>query len=571
VMTVTLARGAVRMAARKVVVKRLSAIHDLGAMDILCTDKTGTLTEAKIVHVGSIGADGTDSIRVAHLIRLNSRFASGARSTLDDAIMAGPSTAADESWIRVDDLPFDFERRCASVLVSRDRELEMITKGAPEAVLSFCTHVEEADGVVVTLGAAERAKITDLIEEKGRQGLRLLGVARRPMAADCRHVDLADEADLIFVGCAVFLDPPKASATAAVARLIKAGVHVKIISGDAAPVVQHLVETLGLPTRGIITGGEISDLKDAALVARVNEVDLFVRVSPDQKSRIVRALRRSGHTVGFIGDGINDAPAIHAADVGLSVEGGTDVAREAADIILLAPDLGVLADGVVEGRRTYANIMKYVRMGTSSNFGNMLSMALASLVLPFLPLAPLQILLNNLIYDLSEIGIPFDSADQETLAAPQVWNMQSVLRFTLIMGPLSSLFDMATFGLLYWGFGAAVGVFQTAWFVESIVTQILVIFIIRTAKPLWASRPHPVLVATSLGALAVALLLSLTPLGGYVGFVAVPLPILASIIGVSVAYLAAAEGLKRIAMRPHGGGLFDRGVLVRQGTSTAAP
>jgi Mg2+-importing ATPase len=282
-------------------------------------------------------------------------------------------------------------------------------------------------------------------------------------------------------------------------------------------------------------------------------------------------LRRSGHTVGFIGDGINDAPAIHAADVGLSVEGGTDVAREAADIILLAPDLGVLADGVVEGRRTYANIMKYVRMGTSSNFGNMLSMALASLVLPFLPLAPLQILLNNLIYDLSEIGIPFDSADQETLAAPQVWNMQSVLRFTLIMGPLSSLFDMATFGLLYWGFGAAVGVFQTAWFVESIVTQILVIFIIRTAKPLWASRPHPVLVATSLGALAVVLLLSLTPLGGYVGFVAVPLPILASIIGVSIAYLAAAEGLKRIAMRPHGGGLFDRGVLVRQGTSTAAP
>ncbi|MDF2118605.1 magnesium-translocating P-type ATPase [Roseiarcaceae bacterium H3SJ34-1] len=561
VMTVTLARGAVRMAARKVVVKRLSAIHDLGAMNVLCTDKTGTLTEAKIVHVGSFDADGADSTRVSGLIRLNSRFAGGTRSSLDDAILAGPPGPAEESWTRVDDLPFDFERRCASVLVSCHREMEMITKGAPEAVLSFCTHVEKADGMVVELGAAERAKITDLIEEKGRRGLRLLGVARRPMAADCRHVELSDESGLIFVGCAVFLDPPKASATAAVARLIEAGIRVKIISGDAAPVVQHLVETLSLPARGIMTGEEISDLKDAALVARVNEADLFVRVSPDQKSRIVRALRRSGHTVGFIGDGINDAPAIHAADVGLSVEGGTDVAREAADIILLAPDLGVLADGVVEGRRTYANIMKYVRMGTSSNFGNMLSMAFASLVLPFLPLAPLQILLNNLIYDVSEIGIPFDRADQEALAAPHAWSMQSVLRFTLIMGPLSSLFDMATFALLFWGFGATVGVFQTAWFVESIATQILVIFIIRTAKPLWASRPHPVLVVTSLGALAVALLLALTPLGGYVGFAAVPLPILAAIAGVSLAYLVAAEGLKRIAMRP----------FARQGTSTAAP
>jgi len=571
VMTVTLARGAVRMAASKVVVKRLSAIHDLGAMNILCTDKTGTLTEARIVHVGSFDANGADSTRVSGLIRLNSRFASGTRSSLDDAILAGPPGPEEESWMRVDDLPFDFERRCASVLVSRDCELEMITKGAPEALLSLCSHVEKAGSGPVALDEAERAKIMALFEEKGRQGLRLLGVARRPMATDCRRVELSDEAGLIFVGCAAFLDPPKASATAAVARLIKAGVRVKIISGDAAPVVEHLVKTLGLFTRGLMTGEEISGLKDAALAACVNEVDLFVRVSPDQKSRIVRALRRGGHTVGFIGDGINDAPAIHAADVGLSVDGGTDVAREAADIILLAPDLGVLADGVVEGRRTYANIMKYIRMGTSSNFGNMLSMAFASLMLPFLPLAPLQILLNNLIYDLSEIGIPFDSADQEALAVPQVWNMQSVLRFTLIMGPLSSLFDMATFALLYWGFGAAVGVFQTAWFIESIVTQILVIFIIRTAKPLWASRPDPVLVATSLGSLAVALLLALTPVGGYVGFVAVPLPILAVVAGVSIAYLAAAEGLKRIAMHPYGRGLPGQRMLSGQGTRTAAP
>ncbi len=549
VMTVTLARGAVRMAARKVVVKRLSAIHDLGAMDVLCTDKTGTLTEAKIAHVGSFGGDGTDSPRAAELARLNSRFATGMRSNLDDAILAGAPASFDDGCGLVDDLPFDFERRRASVLVSRGSDRDMITKGAPEGVLALCTQVARADGTVGPLGTTDKARILGLMEDKGRQGLRLLGVAQRRMPPDCQHIELSDEAGLTFVGCAVFLDPPKASATEAAIRLIKAGVRIKIISGDAAPVVQHLVETLGLPTRGTMTGDEIADLSDAALAAQAEEMDLFVRVSPDQKSRIVRALRRHGHTVGFIGDGINDAPAIHAADVGLSVESGTDVAREAADIILLEPDLCVMADGVLEGRRTYANIMKYVRMGTSSNFGNMLSMALASLVLPFLPLAPVQILLNNLIYDLSEIGIPFDSADEQTLAAPQAWDMKSVLRFTLIMGPLSSVFDIATFFMLHWGFGVDVAVFRTAWFVESIITQILVIFIIRTARPLWTSRPDPVLAATSLGGLAIALVLALTPLGNFVGFASLPLPVLAAVAGVSVLYLAMAEALKRIAMR----------------------
>ncbi len=548
VMTVTLSRGAVRMAARKVVVKRLSAIYDLGAMDVLCTDKTGTLTDAKIAHVGSFGVDGADSTHAAQLVRINSRFASGMRGNLDDAILAGAPAGFDDGCALVDDLPFDFERRRSSVLVARGGDRDIITKGAPEGLLDLCTQVEKADGTDGPLSQADRARILGLIEEKGLQGLRLLGVARRRMPAGCEHIGLSDEADLVFVGCAVFLDPPKASATEAVDRLVKAGVRVKIISGDGAPVVRHLVQTLGLPTRGMMTGEEISDLADAALAIRADETDLFVRVSPDQKSRIVSALRRHGHTVGFIGDGINDAPAIHAADVGLSVEGGTDVARDAAAIILLAPDLGVLADGVAEGRRTYANIMKYVRMGTSSNFGNMLSMALASLILPFLPLAPLQILLNNLIYDLSEIGIPFDTADEATLAAPHGWNMKSVLRFTLIMGPLSSVFDIATFFLLRGGFGVDVEVFRTAWFVELIATQILVIFIIRTAKPLWASLPHPLLTASSLGGLAIALILSLTPLGHFVGFVALPLPVLAAITGVSVMYLAAAEGVKRFAM-----------------------
>jgi Mg2+-importing ATPase len=549
VMTVTLARGAKRMAARKVVVKRLSAIHDLGAMDVLCTDKTGTLTEARIAYVGGFDAAGADSARVTDLIRLNSRFARGMRSTLDDAVLAG--AAADVGgWAFVDDLPFDFERRRASVLLSRGDQREIITKGAPEGLLALCTQFELPDRSVVALDAQKRAEIDQLLEAKGRQGLRLLGVARRAAAPDSHRVAIADESDLVFIGCAAFLDPPKASAAEAIARLGKAGVAVKIISGDAAPVVLHLVETLGLASRGILSGEEIALLGDVALAARVTSTDLFVRVAPEQKSRIVRALRRRGHTVGFLGDGINDAPAIHAADVGLSVEGGTDVAREAADVILLAADLGVLADGVFEGRRTHANIMKYVRMGTSSNFGNMLSTALASLVLPFLPLLPLQILLNNLIYGLSEIGIPFDAADAEDVEQPRTWDMKAVLRFTLVMGPLSSLFDIAMFALLYIGFEANAGVFRTAWFIESIVTQILVIFVIRTVKPLWASRAHPVLVATSLGALALALLLVLTPLGGLVGFVALPPVILLAIAGVSLAYLACAEVLKHVAMAP---------------------
>jgi Mg2+-importing ATPase len=550
IMTVTLARGAVRMAARQVVVKRLSAIHDLGAMDVLCTDKTGTLTEARIVHTGSFDIDGAESARTTQIASLNSRFSSGMRSNLDDALMAACPTNND-AYRFVDDVPFDFDRRRASVLVDHGADRQLFTKGAPEALLSLCTHVEQPDGRVAPLDPQARARIEALLDAKGREGLRLLGVARRTIAADRKTIAASDERDLTFVGCAAFIDPPKASVTAAVRRLCEAGVRVKVISGDAAPVVLHLVDILSLPATGLATGEEIANLSEAALAARVPEVDLFVRVSPEQKSRIVRALQRRGHTVGFLGDGINDAPAIHAADVGISVDGGTEVARQAADIIMLAPDLGVLADGIAEGRRTYANIMRYVRMGTSSNFGNMLSMALASLVLPFLPLAPLQILLNNLLYDVSEIGIPFDDADKEDIAQPMTWNMSNVLRFTLIMGPLSSLFDLATFALLHVGFGVDVDVFRTAWFVESIVTQILVIFVIRSAKPIWEGRPHPMLVATSLGALAGALLLALTPLGRVFGFVPLPPLVLGAIAMISVIYLVIAEGLKPVAMRSH--------------------
>jgi len=548
VMTVTLSRGAVRMAKKQVVVKRLSAIHDLGAMDVLCTDKTGTLTEARIALVECFGNQGTADEAAMRLAVLNSGLVGGLRSNLDEAILSGHPVP--EGATRRDTLPFDFNRRLASVLVEEKGALTLVTKGAPETVLEHSTQFLAPDGSSQPLDEANRARIKGLMEERETKGFRLLGLAFKPMASAPAELAPEDESALVFAGCAVFLDPPKASAGEAVKALRQAGVHVKIISGDAAPVVKHLVESLGIPARGCLSGDEITDMSDAALALAASHTDLFVRISPDQKRRIVAALRAAGHTVGFIGDGINDAPAIHAADVGLSVEGGTDVAREAADIILLAPDLNVLAEGVREGRRTYANIMKYVRMGTSSNFGNMLSMAFASLFLPFLPLTPLQVLLNNLLYDISEIGIPFDEADKDDLDRPRVWDMRAVLRFTLVMGPLSSLFDLATFLMLGLYFDAPVNEFRTAWFTESILTQILVIFIIRTAKPFWQSRAHWALIATSLGCAAIGLVIALTPAGALFGFVPLPLPVLAAIGGLTLLYLALAEGLKRFALKP---------------------
>jgi Mg2+-importing ATPase len=548
--TVTLARGGERMAKRQVVVKRLSAIHDLGAIDVLCTDKTGTLTEARITLAGAFGPEGAARPEVTALLRRNSRLCRGVRSSLDEAALAGADAAGD-GWSLVADAPFDFERRRASVLVTDGSRRQMITQGAPEALLALCRPVAAPDGAGLPLDDAARAAIATLVDSKGAEGLRLLAVAVRDMPADRGAIGPDDEKDLTFMGCAAFVDPPKQSAAAAVERLVAAGVRIKIISGDAQPVVEHVVKALGIKARGVLTGKELAGMRDAELEHRVDSVDLFARIAPDQKRRIVAALRRRGHTVGYMGDGINDAPALHAADVGISVDGGTEVARQAADIILLAPDLGLVAEGVTEGRRTYANIMKYIRMGTSSNFGNMLSMAAASVFLPFLPLTPLQVLLNNLLYDLSEIGIPFDRADPGDVANPRTWDMRAVLRFTILMGPLSSVFDLLTFAWLLQIVHVDVAAFRTAWFVESIATQILVIFIIRTTGPTWRGRPDRLLVATSLGGLLLALLLTLTPVGRFIGFGRVDPAILVGIAAVTVAYLAAAEAVKRLALAPN--------------------
>jgi len=550
VTTVALARGAIRMAERKVIVKRLSAIHDLGAVDIFCTDKTGTLTEARIVLTASPDVSGTASSRVLELAAVNAWFETGIRSPLDDAILAAAGPNSGNGWTKVAEVPFDFERRRISVLARHGSESILLIKGAPEELLAISTHYELPGGEVRDLDDDARANIKGLHDQYAGEGQRLLGVAWRPMPADRSELAPEDEQDLIFTGYCAFLDPPKASAAEALSRLAAAGVRTKVISGDNQLVVRHLVETLGLPLKGVLTGREMEDLGDAALAAAVEQNDLFCRISPDQKKRIVGALKARGHTVGFMGDGINDAPAIRRADVGISVEGATEVAREAADMILLQADLGVLADGIEEGRRTFSNILKYVRMGTSSNLGNMLSMAAASIWLPFLPLTPVQILINNLLYDSSEIGIPFDRVERTELLSPATWDMSLILRFMVILGPLSSVFDIITFLMLQNVFGVSVEEFRTAWFIESMATQILVIFVIRTSQPAWRSWPHPLLTVTSLVALALAFVLALSPLGRAIGFSAPSGTVLLAVLLVVVAYLVAAELLKGFAMRP---------------------
>ena len=538
--TVTLSRGAVRLSRRSVIVKRLSAIHDLGAMTVLCTDKTGTLTSAEIVLAGSTGADGAIDDRPAKLAAVCASLG-GDRGSLDAALSVAHPDAAG-GWTRHGQLPFDFQRRMGAVLADGPDGLLLIVKGAPEAVIAACS---AAGGFAASARAAALARIDTF----AGQGNRAIAVGSRAWSGPPRDLVAADEVDLVFEGLCTFADPPKPSAPAALARLAAAGVRVVVLSGDDARVVARLAALVGLPVRRAMTGSQLATLSTDALRVQVRQTDLFARLAPDQKVRVVAALRWGGEIVGFMGDGVNDAPGLKAADVGLSVAGATAVARAAADMILLESDLAVVADGVEEGRRTFANIMKYLRMGASSNFGNMLSMAIASLFLPFLPMLATQILLNNLLYDASELGIPFDTVRSEDLAKPPRWRLPDIVRFAAVMGPLSSIFDLATFGALYLVFHTSPEVFRTGWFIESIVTQTLVVFLIRTRGRAWRDMPNPVLTASTIGALAIALVIPFSPLGSLFGFEVPPPHVLGALVGIVAAYLACAEVIKPIAMR----------------------
>ncbi len=543
--SVTLSRGAVAMARKKVIVKHLSSIQNLGSLDVLCSDKTGTLTTGTMSFDRSLDAFGKPSNRALELGFLNSKFQTGIRSPLDDAIIR-QSPQNTEGFTKCDEIPFDFERKRLSVVVEKDSQRVLITKGAPEGIAPLLSGYE-VDGKVVPIGEDALRRIRQASHDLNSQGYRSLAVAYVDVAARADY-SVQDERNLILAGFLTFSDPPLPDAAQVLASLRQDGVEVKVISGDNDLVTTRVCSQVGLNTEHIVTGDEMVNMTDPALAHDAEESHVFARISPAQKSRILTALKHNGHAVGFMGDGINDAPSLHAADVGISVSSAADVARDAADVILIEPGLHVLHDGIIEGRKAFGNVMKYLLMGTSSNFGNVFSMAGAALFLPFLPMLPTQILLNNFLYDLAQITIPTDNVDETYLIKPQRWDISLIRNFMVFVGPISSIFDFLTFYVLLHYFRASEAQFHTGWFVESLATQTLVVFIIRTSKNPLRSRPSVPLLATCLAVVAVGTYLPFSPFAHVLGFTPLPLSYFAFVAAATVAYLLLVEAAKRVLL-----------------------
>ncbi|TPJ93842.1 magnesium-translocating P-type ATPase [Mesorhizobium sp. B2-5-12] len=545
IISVTLARGARAMAANGVIVRRLDAIENLGSMDVLCTDKTGTLTEGVIHLDGWLDVDGNPSTDILLWARLNATLHTGLKNPLDEAIAGAPGKGASlAAFTKVDEIPYDFIRKRLSVVVrTKDGEDLLITKGAVQNVLETCSFVGTAKGLE-PLEDTHRAAIDKTFRRWSAEGYRVLGLATRRFESHATY-GRKDEVDLAFAGFLLFLDPPKEGVKSTLAELAHRGIAVNVITGDNRYVAAHLAQAVGLRSDRIMTGEDLSKLTKSALFAAVQDTDLFVEIDPNQKERIVQALRSRGHVVGYLGDGINDAPALHEADIGVSVDTACDVAREAADIILLKQDLGVLVRGVDDGRKTFANTMKYISITTSANFGNMISMAVASLFLPFLPLLAKQILLNNFLSDVPSLAIASDNVDADQLHRPRHWDIRFVRRFMISFGLVSSLFDFATFAFLLLFAHATEAAFQTAWFVESLLTELAIVLIVRTHRAFWASRPSPLLAWLTLGVGFVAIMIPYLPFADWFGFVPLPLPILAGLVAITALYLWASEATKR--------------------------
>jgi Mg2+-importing ATPase len=544
IITVTLSRGSRAMARRGVIVRRLSAIENLGSMDILCTDKTGTLTVGVMALDGVLDPAGEPSAPLLVEACLNAGLQTGLANPLDEAVVAaGKREKIDlRGYRRLDEVPYDFVRKRLSVVVaheSRPTEAIMIAKGALTSVLENCRSVR--DGLrTVPLDACRRAAILALFTKWSAQGYRVLGVGIKAPDPNVR-VTRDDEENLTFVGFLLFFDPPKPDARDALAGLARLGVRVKIVTGDNRLVAQHLASIIGLRAEAVLTGTELAQLRDEALWHRAEAVDLFVELDPGQKERVILALKRAGHVVGYLGDGINDATALHAADVGISVDQAVDVAKQAADMVLLQHDLDVLRQGIVGGRSTITNTLKYIFITTSANFGNMLSMAFASLFLPFLPLLAKQILLNNFLSDIPAMAIADDNVDSERIAKPGRWDIRAIWRFMLVFGTLSSCFDFLTFGLLLLVFRAPAGVFRTGWFVESLISELAVLLILRSNRPFWRSRPGRLLWIGVVVVMIFAVTLPYSPVGAPFGFVLLSPALVGAMLGIVVLYAMATE------------------------------
>jgi Mg2+-importing ATPase len=559
ILSSNLAKGALVMSRRKVIVKRLNSIQNFGAMDVLCTDKTGTLTQDKVFLEKHVDIHGNESERVLEFAFLNSYYQSGLRNLLDVAVLEKVEMYADlhpeENYRKVDEIPFDFQRRRMSVVVEEEEERHVIiVKGAVEEIFSICNRAEIA-GEIENLVPEDLLRLRDVTLALNEDGFRVIAVAYKESIEPKRAYGIADEAGMVLLGYIAFLDPPKESAAEAIAKLHQHGIAVKVLTGDNDTVTRKICSEVGLEVSDLLLGRDLEGMDDEALAEAAEKTSVFAKLSPQQKARVIRALHRKGHVVGFLGDGINDGPALKAADVGISVDTAVDIAKESADIILLEKNLLVLEEGVLEGRKVFGNIIKYIRMGASSNFGNMISVLFGSLFMPFVPMAPIQVVVNNLLYDFSQTAMPTDNVDPEYLQKPRQWDMHTIMQYMFFIGPISSIFDIITFGVLAYFFGALhdAKLFQTGWFVESLVSQALIVHVIRTGKvPFLQSWPSWPLLATTIAVCAAGLWLPYSGLAHGFGMVPVPLSYLAVMPFIMLGYIALTQWAKSRLTRRFG-------------------
>jgi Mg2+-importing ATPase len=535
------------MAKRGVIVRHLSSIENFGSMDVLCTDKTGTLTEGVVSLDGALDTQGQPSQAVLTYAYLNAHFQTGLSNPLDDAVQDAAKKAALDIGAeqKVDEIPYDFVRKRLSVVVANAKgERTLITKGALDNILSVCNDLQSGDGVH-PLDAAARADIEKRFSEYSEKGFRVLGLATKTADGRTASFTKTDETALTFAGYLLFFDPPKADVAQVIVDLAKRGVQLKIITGDNQKVARHVAEAVKLPLLGVLTGSELNDMHDEALWHLAERTTLFAEVDPNQKERIILALQKTRHVVGYMGDGINDAPALHAADVGLSVDTAVDVAKEAADFVLLKKDLAILRQGIDEGRATFANTIKYIITTISANFGNMFSMAGASMLLPFLPMLAPQILLNNFLSDIPATTIASDNVDPEMVEKPRRWNTKFIRNYMVLFGLVSSIFDFLTFGTLLVIFHASPDEFRTGWFIESLITELVIALVVRTRHVFFRSRPGKLLLVSSLIFIAIALVIPYLPFISVFGFVPLPAPLMLAMIGLTLLYVLAVELAKK--------------------------
>ena len=551
IVTLNLSKGAISMAKKEVIVKRLNSIQNFGAMDVLCTDKTGTLTMDKIVlekHCDVVRKEDEDVLQYAYA---NSFYQTGLKNLLDRAILKHEKKLI-QQYKKVDEIPFDFSRRIMSVVVEAQDKHTIISKGAPEEIFKRCVQYE-LDGELFDIDPLIVSDLKEEFDGLSADGFRVLAIAYKAFDTKKEAYSKDDEKDLVLKGYVAFLDPPKPTAKKTIEVLKKLGIDFKVLTGDNELVTRKICSEVGLDVKGLVTGDTVEKASDDALRELVKTTNIFARLSPLQKERVIGALHKNGHTVGYLGDGINDAPALKASDVGISVNNAVDIAKESADIILLKKSLMVLEDGVIEGRKTFGNIVKYIKMGSSSNFGNMFSMTGGSLFLPFLPMLPIQILLNNFLYDTSQIAIPSDEVDREYITKPRPWNVKYIRNFMIIIGPLSSIYDFLTYGVMLFVFHASAELFHTGWFIESLCTQTLVIHVIQTGKvPFIESRPSRFLLSMSLFIISVGIAIPFTPLAKPFGFVAPPPLYFVVLVLMVITYLLLVQTVKTWFIKKHG-------------------